>query len=260
VRAEYEDALARARIRRGRLGEPFHFHDEIGSTNDEAVRLADAGAPHGTTVVASAQTAGRGRLGRHWFSPPGAGLYASIIVRERRASSLLTLAGGVAVADGIRMSVGLPAEIKWPNDVVIDSGLGKRRKLAGILTEASTSADGLQFAVIGIGINLSPSAYPPDIADRATSIAAELGRPIDAADILIECLAALDARITQLASGHASAVLARWLELSPSAVGARVECEGAIAGVTAGIADDGALLVRTPRGVAAIRSGQVSWL
>jgi BirA family biotin operon repressor/biotin-[acetyl-CoA-carboxylase] ligase len=134
VRAEYEEALARTRSRRGRLGEPFHFHEEIGSTNDEAVRLADAGAPHGTTVVASAQTAGRGRLGRSWFSPADAGLYASIVVRERRAAPLLTLAGGVAVAEGIHLAVALPAEIKWPNDIVIDSGLGKRRKLAGILT------------------------------------------------------------------------------------------------------------------------------
>ena len=260
MRAEYEDALARTRIRRGRLGEPFHFHDEIGSTNDEAVRLADAGAPHGTTVVASAQTAGRGRLGRQWFSPPDAGLYASIVIRERRAAPLLTLAGGVAVAEAIRASVGLPAEIKWPNDVMIDSGLGKRRKLAGILTEASTSADGVQFAVIGIGINLSPSAYPPDIADRASSSAAELGRPVDAALILVECLAALDARIAQLASGYAGNLLARWRELSPSAAGARVECEGGVTGVTAGITDEGALLVRTAHGVEPIRSGQVRWL
>jgi BirA family transcriptional regulator, biotin operon repressor / biotin---[acetyl-CoA-carboxylase] ligase len=260
VRAEFEDAVVRTRSRRGRLGEPFYFHHEIGSTNDEAVRLAEAGAPHGTTIVASAQSAGRGRLGRSWFSPPDAGLYASIVVRERRAAPLLTLAGGVAVAEGIRNAVSLPAEIKWPNDIVIDSGLGKRRKLAGILTEASTAADGLQFAVIGIGINVSPAAYPPDIADRATSIAAELGRSVDAPVILVECLAALDARIAQLASGDGGAVLGRWLELSPSAVGARVECEGAVAGVTAGISEAGALLVRTARGTEAIRSGQVRWL
>jgi len=234
--------------------------DVLDSTNEEARRLALGGECGPLWILTREQTAGRGRRGRTWFSPPGSGLYISTIVRRASIAPWLTLAGGVAVAEGVRTATGLPVQIKWPNDVVIDSGLGKRRKLAGILTEASTSADGLQFAVIGIGINLSPSAYPPDIADRATSIAAELGRPIDAADILIECLAALDARITQLASGHASAVLARWLELSPSAVGARVECEGAIAGVTAGIADDGALLVRTPRGVAAIRSGQVSWL
>lgn len=260
MRAEFEDALALTRNRRGRLGEPFHFHREIGSTNDEAVRLAEAGAPHGCTVVASAQTAGRGRLGRTWFSPPDAGLYASIILRERRATPLLTLAGGVAVAEGIRNSVALPVEIKWPNDIVIDSGLGKRRKLAGILTEASTGPDGLQFAVIGIGINLSSAAYPPEIAGRTTSIAVELGRAVDAPMILAECLAALDTRIAQLSSGEAAVVLGRWLELSPTAVGVRVECEGSVSGITAGISDDGALLVRAAHGTEAIRSGQVRWL
>jgi BirA family transcriptional regulator, biotin operon repressor / biotin---[acetyl-CoA-carboxylase] ligase len=260
VRAQFEDALTRTRTRRGRLGEPFHFYPEIGSTNDEAVRLAEAGAAHGTTVVASAQTAGRGRLGRAWFSPPDAGLYASVIVRERRAAPLLTLAGGVAVAEGIRAAVALPAEIKWPNDIVIDSGLGKRRKLAGILTEASSGADGVQFAVVGIGINLSAAAYPPEIADRATSIGVELGRAVEAPLILVECLAAFSERITQLASGAADAVLTRWLQLSPSAIGTRVECEGSAGGITAGISNDGALLVRTQAGIEAIRSGQVRWL
>jgi BirA family transcriptional regulator, biotin operon repressor / biotin---[acetyl-CoA-carboxylase] ligase len=260
VRAEFEAALSRTQGRRRGLGEPFHFHYEIGSTNDEAVRLAEAGAPHGTTVVASAQTAGRGRLGRTWFSPPDAGLYASIIVREPGAAPLLTLASGVAVADGIRRAVGLPAEIKWPNDIVIDSGLGKRRKLAGILTEASTGADGVQFAVIGVGINLIRTAYPPGIAERATSISVELGRAVDAALIFVECLAALAERIAQLVAGNSAAVLSRWLELSPSATGARVQCEGSVSGVTAGISDEGALLVRTAAGTERIRSGQVRWL
>ena len=260
MRGEFEEALVRTRGRRQGLGEPFHFHQEIGSTNDEAARLAEAGAPHGTTVVASAQTAGRGRLGRSWFSPPDAGLYASIVIRERRAAPLLTLAGGVAVAEGIHNAVGLPAEIKWPNDVVVDSGLGKRRKLAGILTEASTGADGLQFVVIGIGINLLATAYPPDIADRATSVSAELGRPVEAGLILAECLAVLAQRVTQLAEGDHRGVLRRWLELSPSANGARVEWEGRLTGVTSGIAEDGALLVRTGIGTEAIRSGVVRWL
>jgi len=260
VRADYEDALARTRHRRGALGEPFHYYQEIGSTNDEALRLADAGAAHGTTVVASAQTNGRGRLGRSWFSPPDAGLYASVVVRESRATPLLTLASGVAVAEGIRTAAGLPAEVKWPNDIVIASGLGKRRKLAGILTEASTGDDGVPFAIVGIGVNLSYAAYPPEIADRATSISVELGRAVDAPLILVECLAALSARIRQLVVGEGRAVLTRWLELSPSALGARVECEGSVRGTTAGISNDGALLVRTSARIEAIRSGQVRWL
>src|SRR5687768_9924953 len=110
------------------VGTPVHFFDEIPSTNDEAARRADLGAPEGTTIVALAQTAGRGRFGRTWFSPAGAGLYVSIVVRDRRAAPFLSLAGGVAVADGIRVATGLPVELKWPNDVVIDDGRGTRRK------------------------------------------------------------------------------------------------------------------------------------
>jgi BirA family biotin operon repressor/biotin-[acetyl-CoA-carboxylase] ligase len=260
---EFDEALERTRVRRGGLGEPFYFHLEIGSTNDEAARLADAGAPHGTTVVAAAQTAGRGRLGRTWFSPPDAGLYASVVIREARAAALLTLAGGVAIAEGVRNSAALPAEIKWPNDIVVDSGLGKRRKLAGILTEASTGPEGLQYVVIGFGINLLPAAYPPDVAGRATSIQTELGRPVDRALLLAECLAELSRRVGELASGQAQVVLERWLGLSPSAFNSRVEADGergAVTGTTAGIALDGALLVKTRSGVEAIRSGLVRWL
>lgn len=245
------------------FGQPLHAFEEIGSTNDEASRLAQAGAPEGTTVVAAAQTAGRGRLGRSWFSPAGAGLYASVIIRDPGVAPVVTLAAGVALAEGIRTASGLPVEIKWPNDIVIDSGLGRRRKLAGILTEASTGADGLQFVVVGFGINLLPAAYPPDIADRAASLAGELGREVDGAVVLAACLAALDARVRDLTEGRRQDVLDVWIGLSPSAVGSRVECEGSsgvIAGVTAGIAADGALLVRTGGQVEPVRSGEVRWL
>ena len=125
--------LRRTAAERGRVGDPAYYFSEIGSTNDEAARLAELEAPEGTIVVASAQTAGRGRFGRTWVSPPGAGLYVSVICRDRRAAPHITLAGGVAVADGIRRATGLPVEIKWPNDIVEDAGRGRRRKLAGIL-------------------------------------------------------------------------------------------------------------------------------
>src|SRR5215213_1864712 len=100
--AEYRAALQQSAARRGPFGAALHYAGEIGSTNDEAARLAERGAAEGTTVVALAQTSGRGRLGRSWFSPPGAGLYVSTICRSVKAIPFLTLAGGVAVAEGIR--------------------------------------------------------------------------------------------------------------------------------------------------------------
>jgi BirA family biotin operon repressor/biotin-[acetyl-CoA-carboxylase] ligase len=259
---ELEAALRVSAARRGGFGDALHYFTEVGSTNDEAARLAEAGALEGTTVVASTQTAGRGRLGRTWFSPAGAGLYASVVVRDRRVAPLLTLAGGVALAEGIAAATGLPVEIKWPNDIVIDAGLGRRRKLAGILAEASSGAEGLQYVVVGFGINLLPAAYPHALAQRATSLAAELGRPVDAGQVLAECLAALASRVTDLARGDSRRVISRWEQLSPSSRGSRVEYEtvsGWIAGVSAGISEDGALRVRTSSGVEAIRSGQVKW-
>ena len=260
---EIASELRRTAAARGRFGERIHYFAEIGSTNDEASRLAELGGEEGTTVVASAQTAGRGRFGRTWFSPPGAGLYVSVVCRDRKAAPFVTLAGGVAVAEGITASTGLPVEIKWPNDIVVDAGRGRRRKLAGILAEGFTSAEGLQFIVLGLGINLRPAAYPPDIADRATSLESELGRAVDAGPVLAAILAALNRWLTDLRVGNAQSLLARWRALAPSADGATVEWEissGHRRGRTAGIDDDGALRVLVDGTVERIISGTLRWI
>jgi BirA family transcriptional regulator, biotin operon repressor / biotin---[acetyl-CoA-carboxylase] ligase len=178
---------------------------------------------------------------------------------------LLTLAGAVAVADGIRTATGLPVDIKWPNDVVIaDSAApGRRRKLAGILAEGSSGADGLQYVVLGFGINLRPAAYPPSIASRATSIESELGRPVEAGPILAETLSVLNEQVTALAADRREHVLARWRALAPSSEGAAIEwtTNGVVyRGTTAGIDTDGALLVRRREGLERIISGEVVWL
>lgn len=249
---------------RGSLGSTVVFFSETSSTNDHAAALADAGASEGTLVVAAAQTAGRGRLGRVWHSPPGAGLYFSIVFRSARAAPYLTLAAGVAVARGIQSATGLPVEIKWPNDVVTAGagGPGRRRKLAGVLAEGSSSPDGLQHVVLGIGINLSPAAYPRELADRASSIEAELGRPVDGWRVLGGVLTALSAEVAPLETGDASGLLRRWRALAPSASGAAVEYDrpgGRVRGIAAGIADDGALLVRAGGVIDRVVSGEVIW-
>jgi BirA family biotin operon repressor/biotin-[acetyl-CoA-carboxylase] ligase len=261
---ELATALRATAARRGVFGDPVYFFSETGSTNDVASTLAEHGAPEGATVVASAQSSGRGRFGRAWFSAPGAGLYVSVICRNPAAAPLLTLAGGVAVAEGVRTATGLPVEIKWPNDIVARGGgaQARRRKLAGILAEASTSSEGLQYVILGFGINLRSAAYPPAIADRATSIEAELGRSPDAGTVLAETLAALAAAFAQLVTGEQAAVLARWRELAPTSRGAPVEWDAngeTISGTSAGIADDGALLVRVGDRVERIISGELRW-
>jgi BirA family transcriptional regulator, biotin operon repressor / biotin---[acetyl-CoA-carboxylase] ligase len=263
VPEELTRALTATASRRGAFGHPFYFFHETGSTNDIAGTFAEHGAPQGTTVCASSQTAGRGRFGRAWFSPPDAGLSVSIVCRDERAAPLLTLAGGVAVADGIRHATALPVHIKWPNDIVVeDRSRVARRKLAGILAEASSTPDGLQYVILGFGINLGPAAYPPELSDRATSIEVELGRPVDGAALLAETLAVFAERFQELARGDSIGVLSRWRELAPSSRGATVEWDtarGAITGTAAGIDDDGALLVRVGGRTERIISGEVRW-
>jgi BirA family transcriptional regulator, biotin operon repressor / biotin---[acetyl-CoA-carboxylase] ligase len=261
---ELAEALRAAGARLGRLGDPSYYFHQTTSTNDLAAGYADRGAPEGTMVIAGAQTAGRGRLGRGWHSPPGAGLYLSVVIRDVRAAPYLTLAGGVAVAEGIRISTGLPLEIKWPNDVVTPgtSGPSRRRKVAGVLAEASSSSDGLQHVILGIGINITPASYPSELADRASSVEAELGRAVEPGRVLAEVLAALAGELARLAAGDAAPLLDRWRRLAPSAVGAPVECDtpgGRVRGIASGIADDGALFVKVGNRVERVIAGEVVW-
>ena len=259
---DLDAALRSSADRRGNIGAKLQYFSEVGSTNDEAARLAEHGAPEGTTVVASAQTAGRGRYGRSWFSPPGAGLYVSVIFRNALAAPYLSLAAGVAVADGIVAATALPIEIKWPNDIVVREGR-RRRKLAGVLAEACSTAGGVQHVVVGFGLNLRPAAYPSDIVDHVTSLETELGREVSAGAVLAEILVALNHRVRKLAAGDSRALLERWRELSPLASGAPVEWAGETGprcGHTAGIDDDGALRVNVDGRIERIIAGTLTWL
>ena len=247
------------------MGRRVHWLESTASTNDVAARLAESGAEDGTIVVAELQTAGRGRHGRVWFSPRGAGLYVSVIVRpasgessDENPAALLTLASGVAIADAVRAVTGLPAEIKWPNDVLVGG-----RKLAGILAEAAVQAGTLQFVVVGFGVNLQPAAYPPELAPRVTSIEAETSRPADRALLLAEILAAMGERYADLRAGRFDAILSAWRRLASSLPGAHVEWDSP-AGVVRGRAQDidqhGALLVQVGAKIERVVAGEVRWI
>jgi BirA family biotin operon repressor/biotin-[acetyl-CoA-carboxylase] ligase len=234
---------------------PPRFLSSTGSTNDVAASL-----PHRSVVVAAQQTAGRGRRGHTWFSPPGAGLYVSVVlapgsarVDPRRATMLLTLAAGVALVEGVEAATGIVANLKWPNDLLVAG-----RKLAGILAEGNGD-----LVVLGFGINVLASAFPPDLRDRATSLESESGRPVDGDVVLAATLAALSQRYDDLLDGRFDAILDAWRRRAPGASGARVTWTtnaGPQSGVTAGIDDDGALLVRAGDRIERIVSGEVSWV
>jgi BirA family transcriptional regulator, biotin operon repressor / biotin---[acetyl-CoA-carboxylase] ligase len=259
VPADVRSELARQAPRLGLFGRRVHWLGTAASTNDVAARLANLGADEGTTVVAEAQTSGRGRMGRVWFSPPGAGLYVSIVLKpERDRAALLTLAAGVALVEGVQASTGLQAEIKWPNDLLVG-----RRKLAGILAEASAQGTDLDFVVLGFGVNLRPAAYPSELADRATSIEAEVDRMADRAVILVEILSALAARYADLQQGRFDVILGAWRQYAASLRGSLVEWDSA-EGVRRGRAEDidatGALLVRSEGRTDRLIAGEVRWI
>ena len=220
---------------------------------DVAAALASEGAPHGVVVAAECQTAGRGRRGATWVSPPGAGLYFSFIAKPLDSSlPLLTLAAGVAVREGIATASGLQADLKWPNDLLIG-----KRKLAGILAEGLAIGSPKQAVIVGVGINVQLATYPADVAARATSIEGELGRSVDRDVLLAAILDALSQRLAGL-DQNADGILHAWRTASPSAVGTRVDWDGH-RGVTAGIDDTGALLVKTSSGVERIIAGELHW-
>ena len=234
----------------GRFGLPsIVYFPTVGSTNDEALSLADAGAAEFTAVLADEQRAGRGRRGRSWASPPGAGMYLSVIVRDRGLGNqvaLVTLAAGVAVAEAVVDVSGLPVELKWPNDIVIGRPW---RKLAGILCEASALGTTQGVMVVGIGVNLQRAAYPPEVSARATSLDAECDRPVALVDLVVSVLVRLRECISHLRNGRKEVVLDRWRGFGRAGLdNCRVTWQdqsGLRRGTVNGVSDSGALLVRT---------------
>jgi len=250
-----QQLIAESRARLGLLASSIRYFPTLASTNDVAASLKEY-----SVVLADAQTAGRGRRGHSWFSPSGSGLYVSLVVapgRARtdpaRATLLLTLAAGVALVEGLEQATGLVADLKWPNDLYV-----ARRKLAGILAETSG-----ERVILGYGINTAESAYPPELRDRVTSMESELGRRVDRHRVFVETLAALSRRYEDLLDGRFDAILDAWRRRAPSAIGARVtRSVGDVVeqGVTSGIDDRGALLVRIDDRIERIVSGELTWL
>ena len=259
---EFAEPLNRRMPELSPLAARVTWHAETGSTNADVAALAESGAPEGVIVIADLQTAGRGRLGRSWSSPPGVGIYASVLLRpDAHVACLLSIAAGVAIAEAIEDVTGLRPALKWPNDVYLDGGgAHPSRKVAGILAEAGGSgAEG--WVVVGFGINVLPAPHSPELS-RATSIEADLGRAVDRGELFAACVARLAARYTDLKSGRRNSVLDAWRARAASSVGRRVEWnEGGLmrSGVVSGIDDDGGLLVATDGGAAKIVSGEVRW-
>lgn len=233
--------------------------DSLPSTNTEAARQAALGAPEGLCVVAREQTAGRGRQQRAWASPKDAGLYFSIVLRPKMEACvwpLITLAAAVAARDALAQACALETDIKWPNDL-----LAGGRKLCGILAETFETPRG-RAVVVGIGINLTNRAFPPEILSTATSVKEQTGRAPDGERLLASLTRALARRyeILQTEDG-ASSTVREWESRSTFARGRRVRVALAgesFEGTTRGLEPDGALRVETDAGrLRVVRAGDV---
>lgn len=228
------------------IGREVIFFPVTGSTNTEAAELAASGQAEGTVIIADSQTAGRGRRGREWVSPAGRNLYLSVILRPRmlpRDAAILTLMSAVACASAIQGLSSLPVSIKWPNDLMVSD-----KKMGGILTEMKTEADGIVYAVVGIGINinLEASDMPDDIRDTATSVRLHTGMPQSRTQYAIGIINSLDEWYgTLLRSGKDPVIEScRRLSCSIGRAVTVVSGEDKITGLAEGIDAEGLLVLR----------------
>jgi BirA family biotin operon repressor/biotin-[acetyl-CoA-carboxylase] ligase len=257
------DTLSAALIQAGLdtrlVGTNLVFLEEIGSTNDYARRLAQNGDQDGTVVFANHQTAGRGRLDRRWEAPPGSSLLLSVILRPRLAAhqvQRLTMICGLGAADAVEAETGLPVRLKWPNDVIVRGG-----KAGGILTEIGLSGQQVDYAVVGIGlnVNLELEQLPPRPLVPAISLSHALGHPVERLPLLQALLRAIDARYVALQAGHSphEEWAARLTTLGqPVTVSS---ASSTLQGVAEAVDADGALLVRLADGrLEAVVAGDVT--
>jgi BirA family biotin operon repressor/biotin-[acetyl-CoA-carboxylase] ligase len=183
--------------------------DETDSTNRVAMEMAENGARHGTVVVADAQTAGRGRMGRRWVSPAGKNLYVSLLLRPSVPTvdaPRFALVAGIALADAVE-ALGVPAFLKWPNDLYCGG-----RKAAGILAEMASDPDRVRHVVIGVGLNVNMEAadFPADLRDTATSLRIQAGRAFRRVDVLARLLDAFGTRYGEFIGGGFSSLRDGW--------------------------------------------------
>lgn len=258
------DVLIASDIRSGLnsrlVGREIHAVQEIGSTNTRIREMADLGAEEGTVLVADRQSAGRGRLGRRWESPSGVNLYISILLKPRtpvQEAPQLTFLSAVAVAQTFKEICNIPAQVKWPNDILVNGA-----KISGLLNEMNAETEQINYVILGMGINLNMTTdqFPPELNYPATSALLETGAGVDRTRFLCALLERIDKFYAELIQQGFGPIRKRWEDLCPL-VGThvRVEQPGAVlSGCVNGIDSDGALLLKTQNGaVERILAGDV---
>jgi BirA family biotin operon repressor/biotin-[acetyl-CoA-carboxylase] ligase len=234
----------------------LHFAPVTDSTNSDALDAARAGAPHGSVYFADEQLAGRGRGNHGWHSAVGEGLYVSVLLRPPIPAArlpLLPFAAGLAAADAIRATTGLTVDLRWPNDLLIGP-----RKTGGILVEATVNSQSPPHAVVGIGINVHQRSFPADLATPATSLDLETSKSNSRQQLLISLLKSIERETLGLVEPAAIETIPRRMQKASTWIDGRGVCvhgPQACTGVTAGLDENGFLLVRTATGLVTVQTG-----
>jgi BirA family biotin operon repressor/biotin-[acetyl-CoA-carboxylase] ligase len=251
--AELEASLAGS-IFAGKL----HFSPATDSTNSDALAAARNGAAHGSVYFSDEQRAGRGRGDHEWTSSSGDGLYASVLLRTPIPATrlpLLPLAAGLAAAEAIRNVAGLTVDLRWPNDLLIGP-----RKVGGILVESKISGGASEFIVVGIGINVHQRTFDFDLSTSATSLNLVANRRVSRQDLLVFLLKSLECETLLMLDPAATVTIPARVERASTWIrGRRVAVHGpqACIGVTAGMDENGFLLVRADSGIVTVQTGGI---
>ncbi|HEX8871153.1 MAG TPA: biotin--[acetyl-CoA-carboxylase] ligase [Candidatus Acidoferrum sp.] len=252
--------LIRKRLSGGLFGKRVYHFFKTDSTNRVAMELGYAGEPEGAVVVAEEQTAGRGRTGRRWHSERGAGLYVTVLLRPKLSpvqAPLLTMLAGLSVRAAIEAQTGLAAELKWPNDLLIDG-----KKAGGILTEMYAEPSQVRFVIVGMGLNVNQEKFPGDLSASATSLRAETGRMQSRLELLVRLLGQFETDYNRFLREGAGFVVQQFQAVSSFANSRRVRVDAGpevYTGITAGLSPEGLLLVKRDDGrIATVIAGDVT--
>jgi BirA family biotin operon repressor/biotin-[acetyl-CoA-carboxylase] ligase len=232
------------------IGKKVVHYARIASSNDEAENLARAGERDGTVIVAEEQTSGKGRIGRVWRSPRGKGVYLSIILRPELPParvSFLTLCSAISASEAIQRCAGVRAFVKWPNDVLVSG-----KKVCGILTELATEADRINYAIVGVGINVNQAASDLAGLPMATSLKIERGEGVSRLELARAFLESMDDHYDLLLAKQYGRIIDKWLDVSET-IGKRIMAQSLSGekweGLATGLDEDGCLLLRLDSGV-----------